>query len=72
MEVVPRQVCHGRSERRNLGEGKVHEDDAALDDMHAEIGVDSRQDQARDEGGKEDLKDRHFFLFMALTKASMS
>jgi hypothetical protein len=72
MEVVPCQVRHRRPERRDLRQRQVHEDDPALDDVHAEIGVDPRQDQARDEGGEQDLEDRHFLAFMELTKASMS
>jgi len=37
---------NGRAERRDLGEREIDEDDAALDDMHAEVRVDSREDEA--------------------------
>ena len=37
-----------RAERRDLRERQVDEDDAALDDVDAEIGVDAGQDQAGD------------------------
>ena len=30
------------AERRDLRQRQVHEDDAALDDVHAEVGVDAR------------------------------
>ena len=49
VQVVPRQVGHGRPERGDLGQRQVDENDAALDDVHPEIGVDSGQDQAGDE-----------------------
>ena len=43
-----------RAERRDLREREVHEDDAALDDVQAEVGVDARDDQARgDRRGEE-------------------
>ncbi len=32
-----------RAKRRDLRQRQVHEDDAALDDVHAEIGVNARQ-----------------------------
>jgi hypothetical protein len=44
-----------RAERGDLREREVHEDDAALDDVDAEIGVDAGQDQARDERRREEL-----------------
>ena len=37
------------AERRDLREREVDEDDAPLDDVHAEVGVDAGQDQAGDE-----------------------
>ena len=44
-----------RAERGDLREREVDEDDAALDDVHAEVGVDAGQDQARDERRREEL-----------------
>ena len=46
------------AERRDLREREVHEDDAALDDVQAEIGVDARDDQAGDDRRRQKLKDR--------------
>ena len=45
-----------RAERRNLRQREVDEDDAALDDVHAEIGVDAGEDQAGDERRREKLE----------------
>ena len=45
-----------RAERRDLRQREVDEDDAALDDVHAEIGVDAGQDQAGDEGRRQELR----------------
>ena len=39
----------GRAQGRDLGQREVDEDHAALDHVHAQVGVDSGQDQARDE-----------------------
>ena len=36
------------AERGDLGQGEVHENDPALDDVYAEIGVYSGEDEARD------------------------
>ena len=46
-----------RAERGDLREREVDEDDAALDDVHAEIGVDAGQDQAGDERRRQELED---------------
>ena len=46
-----------RAERGDLRERQVDEDDAALDDVHAEVGVDAGEDQAGDEGRREELQD---------------
>ena len=72
MQVVAGQVGHHGAQRGDLREREVDEDHASLDDVDAEVGVDSRQDEARDEGGEEDLEDAHFLSFIALTNASMS
>ena len=48
----------GGAERGNLREGEVHKDDAAFDDMHAEIGVNSRQNKARDKCGEQEFQHR--------------
>ena len=71
VQVVTGQISHGRPKRRDLRERQVDENDAPLDNVHTEVGVDPGQDQARDESRQEDLKDGHAFPFMAVTKASM-
>ena len=53
------QQRDGRAERGDLREREVDEDDPALDDVHAEVGVDAGQDQARDERRREELENRH-------------
>ncbi len=40
----------GGAERSDLREREVHKNDAALDHVHAEIGVNPREDEARDKG----------------------
>ena len=47
----------GGAERRDLRERQVDEDDAALDDVHAEIGVDPGQDEAGGERRRQELGD---------------
>jgi hypothetical protein len=48
-----------RAERGDLREREVDEDDAPLDDVHTEIGVDAGQDQARHEWRGEELQNGH-------------
>ena len=50
VEVIAGEVCRGRAQRRDLRQRQVDEDDAALDDVDAEVGVDAGEDQASDEG----------------------
>ena len=45
-----------RAERRDLRQREVDEDDAALDDVDAEVGVDAGQDQAGDERRRQELR----------------
>ena len=66
MHLVAGEVPDRPAERRDLGEREVHEDDAALDDVDAEIGVDPGQDEARDERGEQDFEDGHLFFSRAL------
>ncbi len=47
-----------RAERRDLRERQVDEDDAALDDVHAEVGVDAGEDQAGGKRRRQELQDR--------------
>src|SRR6266542_2402780 len=72
VQVVAGQVRDRRTESGDLGERKVHEDHAPLDDVHAEVGVDSGEDEARDEGRQQDLENAHCFPFIAPAKALMS
>jgi hypothetical protein len=46
------------AERGDLRQREVDEDHPPLDDVHAQVGVNPRQDQARHERGREELKDR--------------
>ena len=46
-----------RAERRDLREREVDEDDAALDDVHAEVGVDAGENQAGGKRRREELQD---------------
>src|ERR1035437_9678677 len=59
VQIVSGKIRDRRAESRDLREREVNEDDAPLDHVNAEIGVDSREDEARNESGKQDLKDRH-------------
>jgi hypothetical protein len=43
----------------DLRKSEIHEDDSALDDMHPEVGVNTRQNQARDKGSKQEQKHFH-------------
>ena len=47
-----------RAQRRDLREREVHEDDAALDDVQAQVGVDARDDERGGDRRKQELKDR--------------
>ena len=44
------------AERRDLRERQVDEDHAALDDVHAEVGVNAGQNQAGDERRRQKLQ----------------
>ena len=72
MQVVAEQVGDGRTEGGDLGEREVDEDHPALDHVHAQVGVDAGQDQARHEGRQEQLENAHFLPFTAATKALTS
>jgi hypothetical protein len=72
VQVVAGEIGDGGSQGGDLGEREIDEDHAALDHVHAQVGVDAGQDQARDEGGQQQLEDAHFAPFIAAAKASMS
>ena len=46
-----------RAQRRDLRQREVHEDDAALDHVHAEVGVDAGEDEAGHERRGQELQD---------------
>ena len=48
---------HRRAERRDLRQRQVDEDHAALDDVHAEVGVDAGEDQAGGKRRRQELQD---------------
>src|SRR5262249_54973874 len=52
MRVHAGNNCDGGSEGRNLGKRKVHKDNAALNDVHAQVGVNPREDEACDKRRK--------------------
>src|SRR3977135_1452575 len=43
----------------DLRKSEIHEDDSPLDNMHPEVGVNPRQNQARDKGSKQEQKHFH-------------
>jgi hypothetical protein len=49
-----------RAQRRDLRERKIHEDDAALDDVQPQIGVDARDDECGGDRRKQELKSGPF------------
>ena len=58
---------------RDLGQGEVHEDHAALDDVHAQVGMDAGQDEAGREGGGQESQDVevHYFAPVALMASTI-
>ena len=72
MHLEAREVSDRPAERRDLGEGEVHEDDTPLDDVDAEVRMDAREDEARDERGKQDFENGHFFFSSAAAIFSTS
>jgi hypothetical protein len=48
----------GDAEARHLGEGQVHENDAAGKDVKPEVDVDAREDETRDQGRPQELEHR--------------
>jgi hypothetical protein len=57
--IHSRDDRNGGPERGNLGEGEGDENNAALDDMNAEIGVNPGEDEARDKGRQQEGRDFH-------------
>src|SRR4029077_18389782 len=53
----------GCAKGSNLRQGKIHKDDAALDDVHAEIGVDAGEDEAGDKGQNQECENFHAMNF---------
>ena len=60
-----RQQRDGGAERRDLRQRQVDENHAALDDVHAEVGVNAREDQAGRETRQQERQHRcveHYFV----------
>ena len=55
---VPGEERERDAERRHLRERQVHEDDAAREYVEPEVCVDAREDEARQEGDREDVEHR--------------
>src|SRR6185295_17632574 len=72
VEIVAGEVGDGRPQGGDLGQREVDEDHPALDHVNAEISMDAGEDEARHEGGQQQLEDAHFAPLTAATKASMS
>ena len=53
----------GCAKGSNLRQGKIDKDDAALDDVHAEIGVDAGEDEASDKGQDQECENFHAVNF---------
>src|SRR6266850_374709 len=53
----------GGPERGDLGEGEIHEDDAAFHDVDTEIGMNPGKNQARYKSGKQEFQHRDFISF---------
>ena len=62
MRVHPGDNGNRGAQRGDLRESEVHENDAALDDMHAKIGMDAGQDEARQEWQNQKRKNLHRIL----------
>ena len=62
MRVHTDDDSDGGSKGGNLREGEIHENDAAFDDVHAEIGVNASENQTGDERGNEKRKNLHLSL----------
>src|SRR6266851_7833709 len=62
MRVHPGDDGDDGTQRGDLRKGKVHENDASLDDVHAEIGMDAGQNQARQERQNQKRKNLHRML----------
>jgi hypothetical protein len=66
------QQRDGGAERCDLGEREVDEDDAALDHVHAQVGVDAGQDQAGRERRRQEAEDVEVHQRAAFTNRSTS
>ena len=62
MRVHPGDNGNRGAQRGDLRESEVHENDAALDNMHAKIGMDAGQDEARQEWQNQKRKNLHRIL----------
>src|SRR6266446_6362214 len=49
----------GSAESRDLGKGQVHKNDPTLDHMHAQIGVNPCENEARDKGCEQERQNFH-------------
>src|SRR2546428_717994 len=56
----------GGAKRSDLGESEIHENDAALHNMHAKIGVNPGENEAGDEGREQKRKNFHSAVSRAL------
>ena len=50
VEIEAGEVGDGRAQGGDLRQREIHEDDAALDHVNTEVGVDAGEDQAGHEG----------------------
>ena len=56
VQVVTSEVSGGRAQRRDLRQRQIDEDDAALDHVHAQIGVNPGQDETGDKGRRQEVE----------------
>jgi hypothetical protein len=76
VQLVSGQIGHGRAEGGDLGEREVDEDDPPLDHVHAEVGVNPREDQPGREWNDEKRQQIHYWsalirLAMFVSKSAM-
>src|SRR5467141_4655000 len=62
VRVHPRDNSHDGAQRSDLRESEVHENDASLNNVHAKIGMDAGQNQARQERQNQKRKNLHRML----------
>src|SRR4029077_1467190 len=62
VRIHPRDYGDDGAQRGDLRKREVHENNATLDDVHAKIGMDAGQDQARQERQNQKRKNLHRML----------